>query len=86
VEEIDKRTRHTWRLSASEGVVITDIEPESQLASIGVEPGDVIRRLNRTDITGIDIFRQAVLDGAGAGGAVVFIQRGPNIYQITIGG
>jgi S1-C subfamily serine protease len=64
---------------------VTDIEAESELGRIGVEPGDVIRKINRSHTDNLDSFRQAVLEAVGAGSAVVFIQRGGQIYQVTIG-
>ncbi len=86
VKPVDSRAMRRYRLPVAKGVVIVAVDPNSELASIGVEPGDVIRRINRINVDSQDDYRRAVVEGLYSGTALLFIQRGGYIYQVTIGG
>lgn len=86
VRQIDPNARRRYRLPVSKGVVIVKVNPRSELASIGVEPGDVIRRVNRTNVDTQDDYRKAIVEGRHFGSAIVYVQRGQQIYQIAVGG
>ncbi len=67
------------------GVVVTWVKKNSELDQIGLRPGDYLIRMNRTDAKTVDDLRKAVTETYLRGGAVLFVQRGQSVYQITIG-
>ena len=66
------------------GVVIVDLQPGSIAQGLGFHPGDVVVRVNRTKIRGLDDLQRAIktpqrlwhLD----------VKRGDQIYQMTVNG
>jgi len=74
------------RLATTRGMVITKVDPYSELAEVGVEAGDVIRKINNITTDGMDGFMDAMLEGQYSASALVYIQRGSYVYKITVGG
>jgi hypothetical protein len=77
----DQKTEHG--LTDEEGVLITDVVPNSPAAQAGLRRGDVILRINGKDVTDADELRQLVQQ-AGAGKQVKLeVIRGKNHRQMT---
>jgi len=85
VAPADKKTIERYRLSSPKGLVIKRIDPSCSLAQTGVREGDLIRKINRTPTDSMDDFRKAVMESQGFGAAIVYVQRGQFVYQITVG-
>ncbi len=66
------------------GVVITKIKPNSYLARIGAEPGDLIRQINEYRIKNIEDFKKAVVKYRKNRSLVILLQRGGRGYYITV--
>ncbi len=66
------------------GVVITEIDPRSQLARIGARPGDVIRQIDEIAIKNVDDFKKAVVQYRQKPSVVILLQRGDQGYYITV--
>lgn len=84
VEDLSGRDRYSTRITAPSGVIISEIESQSELARIGVQPGDVIRRINEIDISDINDFKKAVVKYRWKTSLVVLVQRGDQGYNITV--
>ncbi len=84
VKQNSPRMKAIYRLYTGRGMVISKVDPSSELGTIGVREGDVLLRINRKATNSREELRLAVIDAANFGGAVVFIQRGATIYQITV--
>jgi serine protease Do len=56
------------------GVVVTNVDPDSDAASRGIQAGDVITNVNSKPVTGSADIAQAMQDAAGAGRKAVLVQ------------
>jgi serine protease Do len=66
VENLDAQTAHQLGLSpATAGVVVTDIDPSSALASAGLRRGDVIQEVNHQPVKNVAQFEEAVHKAGG---------------------
>jgi Do/DeqQ family serine protease len=84
VADLTPKNRQTFRIDAHEGVVISQIEKNSYLASIGARSGDVIRQLDDLTIQNSDDFKKAIVKLRGKKSMVLLIQRGGQGYYITV--
>ncbi len=55
------------------GLIITDLEPQSEAAEKGLRPGDAIVEAVGSDVTGLEDFRSAVEDARERGRAAVLV-------------
>ncbi len=62
VEDIDRATAREYGLTDRKGAVITSVAPDSAAAKSGLKPGDVVTRLNKTEITSAKQFADAIAD------------------------
>ena len=46
VQELDRETAQELGLKGKKGVVVTNVDPESEAERAGLMPGDVIREIN----------------------------------------
>ena len=76
--------RRKFGISAKEGVVITKIAPQSYLAGVGVDVGDVIRQINDQAISSVDDFKKAIIKSRQKDTLVILVQRGEQGYYITV--
>jgi Do/DeqQ family serine protease len=84
VEALTVKNRLHFRISAKTGVVITEIQSRSYLASIGVEPGDVIRQLDDMRVDSLEDFKKAVIKSRPKKSVVLLVQRGSQGYYISV--
>ncbi|BCH25996.1 serine peptidase [Mesorhizobium sp. L-8-10] len=62
------------RAEDGKGVVVTDVEPGSDAADRGIQPGDVIVAVNSRDVSNSDEVTAAVADAAKSGRKAVLVQ------------
>jgi len=84
VENIGVGRRYSNRMAATEGVVITELQPQSYLARIGVRPGDVIRRLDDVPIKDTNDIEKAMVKFRNKSSVVMLLQRDHELYYITV--
>jgi len=68
----------------SQGVVITEIQRDSYLGQIGVERGDVIRRIDDISIRNLEDFKKTVVKYRQKSSLVILLFRGNQGYYITV--
>jgi serine protease Do len=87
VDDLDNRTRRQFGIpDAVDGVVVTEVAPESAAARAGLQPGDVIMEINRRPVTTAD---QAVEMSRGVVGGRVLLRvfgRGGSRFLVIGGG
>ena len=70
--------------TGSEGVVISEIHRLSSLARIGVRPGDIIRQIDDIPTKTITEFEKAVVKYRDKSAVVLLLQRGEDLYHISV--
>ncbi|OBQ60131.1 Do family serine endopeptidase [Mesorhizobium erdmanii] len=56
------------------GLVVTDVDPNSDAADRGIQPGDIITAVNSNEVNGTDDVAKAMTDAAKAGRKAVLMQ------------
>ena len=84
VVDISGKKDFAKRISANTGVIISEIDPQCDLANIGVKPGDILRQINDTDIKNVEEFKKAIIKNRWKDSLVLLIQRGDQGYYITV--
>ncbi len=84
VKNSDRHQKTPGNAGIPEGVVITQIDPRSELAQIGVKPGDVIRQIDEIPVRNVVDFKKAVVQYRQKPSVVILLQRGDQGYYITV--
>jgi Do/DeqQ family serine protease len=84
VKEISTALRLRFGIEATDGVMVTELRPDSYLDNVGARPGDVIRKINEVVVKAIDDFKRAVIKYRHKAFAVLLIQRGNQQYYVTM--
>jgi Do/DeqQ family serine protease len=84
VQNIAAAHRRQYGISAQDGVVISEINPQCRLARIGARVGDLIRRFNELPIRDARDFEQAVIKYRHKNSVIILLQRGDQGYYITV--
>jgi len=69
---------------AKQGVLISEVNRQSFLAHIGAKPGDVIRQIDDIPINSIKDFEKAIIKYRQKNSFVMVLQRGDQLYNITV--
>ena len=84
VGNLTAKIRSYYRIPARQGVVILEINAQSYLGSIGVRPGDVIRKIDDYAIRDDEDFKKAIIKYRQRNSVVLLLQRGDQGYYITV--
>ena len=84
VEDLSGKNRQQYRIIAREGVMISEIKKNSDLAGIGARPGDVIRQIDDYTIENSEDYKKAVIKFRNKNSMVLLLQRGDQGYYITV--
>jgi len=84
VEDLSTKNRYIYKALAKQGVLISDVNRQSFLAHIGAKPGDVIRQIDDIPIKNIKDFEQAIIKYHQKNSLVIVLQRGDQLYNITV--
>ena len=69
--------------ASTEGLAVTDVDPNGAAAEAGIRPGDVIRQVDGTNVRSADDLRSALKTDA-ARPALVLVQRGDHSIFVTV--
>jgi len=84
VKNLSTKNRYKYKLMAKQGVLISNLNRQSYLADIGARPGDVIRQINDITIQNIKDFKEAIIKYRQKNSLVIVLQRGDQLYNITV--
>jgi serine protease Do len=84
VEDLSTKNRYIYKALAKQGVLISDVNRQSFLAHIGAKPGDVIRQIDDMPIKNIKDFEKAIIKYRQKNSLVMVLQRGDQLYNITV--
>ena len=66
------------------GVAISGVRPGSAASEIGLEPGDVLLRMNNQPVPTADTFREALLTARRGRSVLLLVRRGRYGYHLTL--
>lgn len=75
VQTLTPQLAEQFNAKPGEGVVVTEVRPDSIAAMAGIEPGTVILRVNRKEVKSAADFRQAVEEGSGEKRVLLLIRK-----------
>ena len=84
VQDITPELAKHFNFSETEGVFVTDVEPESNADEAGIKRGDVILDVNKEKISNIKEFRKAIRSGKKRDTALFLISRDNRILFIAV--
>lgn len=84
VADLSLITRYKYKTTAKEGVIISELDRQSYLARIGVQPGDIIRQIDDVTIKNNNDFEKAIIKYRNKTSVVILLQRGNQLYYITV--
>jgi serine protease Do len=76
VENLSLTKRFQYKTLAKTGVVIAEIDRQSYLARIGVEPGDIIRQIDEMTVSNVKDFEKAIVKYRHKKSIVILLQLG----------
>jgi len=84
VQTLTPEIRREVQTDATSGVVITDIEPDSQAAAAGLEAGDVIVQVNHKPVNSVAEFNAAVRSGSSRESTLLLVKHGQGTGFIVV--
>jgi serine protease Do len=75
VTDITPQLARGHRLARDRGVVVTEVQPDGPAAEAGLQPGDIVREVDRTPVESSDEFRKA-LSAKQRDNHLLLVQRG----------
>lgn len=69
--------------SSTSGVVVTNVDPSSSAAAVGIQQGDVIEEANRKPVHNVNEFEQAI-GTSGNQAVLLLVNRGGNTRYVAI--
>ncbi|GAH97974.1 unnamed protein product, partial [marine sediment metagenome] len=85
VQPITSELRKKYNLAEDEqGVVVTEVTPAGPAMQAGIEPGDVIKEVDRKNITDIDDFQEAIQEVKPGEMILLRVRHGVWTMYITI--
>ncbi len=76
VQNLSRDMAQQFGYQPGEGVLVSRVVPGSPADDAGIEPGDLIRSVNRQPVRSTSQFAKAVADAKQTGSALLLIQRG----------
>ncbi len=68
----------------TQGVVITDVDPESAASAAGLEQGDIITQVNRKPVSTVSEFNSAVNAGAARESTLLLVKTGQGTRFVVV--
>ena len=83
-ENMSSRKPFAYKITAKQGVIITEINRQSYLYRIGVRPGDIIRQIDEINVKNLKDFEGAIVKYRHKTSVVILLQRGDQGYYISV--
>lgn len=83
-DNLSTKKQLAYKITAKQGVIITEIHPQSYLYQIGARPGDVIRQIDEINIENLKDFENAIVKYRYKTYVVILLQRGDQGYYISV--
>ena len=83
VQNLTKDLADQFAYRLGEGVIVSDVTPDSPAAQKGIQQGDLIVSVNRQNVTSVDEFTAAVQQSRKNGKVLFLVKRG-DVSQFVI--
>jgi serine protease Do len=84
VDNIKPEWRRQFDLTAKTGVVVLQVETDSLADDAGIEPGDVIREVNKKFVKDLNDFKKAMAQVKSNESVVFLLSRDDQSYYVSI--
>ena len=84
VDAIDEDIARELRTDDDRGVVVTDVADESPAANAGIQPGDIIREVNRRTVEDLDAYEDATAQIEGGEAVLLLLERRGNHLYVAL--
>jgi serine protease Do len=85
VQPVTPELAQRFELSrTTKGLVITDVDPEGVAAETGLQPGDVIQKVNGRDVTSTAELRDTLAKASDSKPALLLVSRGDQSRFVTL--
>jgi len=84
VDNISQKHQRAFQLREKTGVVVVSVQRGSAADQAGIQPGDVIKEMNRAPIRNVSDYRTALRQEQASGSILLLIRRGENSFYVTI--
>jgi serine protease Do len=68
----------------TQGVVITEVDPDSAASSAGLQQGDIVVQVDRKPVNSVSEFNSAVKAGASRESTLLLVKRGPGTQFVVV--
>jgi Do/DeqQ family serine protease len=80
--DLDKKTMQEYGLNG--GVMVEKVRKDSEAGRIGLQPGDLILKVNDSPVVNLEEFKKAVSRSHHQPSITVLVRRGPYGYSLTL--
>jgi Do/DeqQ family serine protease len=84
VENLSIKNKKVYNIQAQKGVMISELNNHAYLARIGARTGDVILQIDEMIIKNVKDFEKAIIKYRQKPSVVILLQRGDQLYNITV--
>jgi serine protease Do len=70
--------------AGTQGVVVTDVDPDSAASAAGLQQGDIIMQVNRKPVNSVSDFNNAVRAGASRESTLLLVKRGQGTQFVVV--
>jgi len=75
VDNLTKDMAESLGYEGQRGIVVTEVDPQSQAAEVGLTPGVLIKEVNRQKVSNVKEFREAIAKAKEKGTALLLVQH-----------
>lgn len=84
VQNITPETAKRLGLKQTEGIIVTHVKPDSPASKAGINRGDIIKEINRTEIRNLQDYKDAIKKAGKNKTILLLIQRGSGTFYTAI--
>jgi serine protease Do len=84
VDNITPKWRQHFGIGEKSGLVVVSVDQGSLADEAGIQPGDVVKEVNRQDVKGIEDYNKAISKSGGGKPVLLLLKRGKQTFFVTM--
>ncbi len=84
VDNLTAQLRKQFGITDKSGIVVVSVEPGSLAAESGIQPGDVIKEVNRKAVRNVADYNQAIVSGGEGQPVLMLLKRGRQTFFVSM--